>query len=247
MRGVNFIRAAGFLAAIGMLGACERYETVTLSCCSHNVIAKISDQKAVLDITVTEEGSDMSSYYPEFRDANHLKVDLVRKPDESGFSDRVFFAGKIPGGENETGIALRYDHKLKAFDVGDFRHSNNGAWMCNVVTRLPVKIIQPKNLAKVSAKEKSRAESCIDYIMDNAMVVYESNVMKFKIKNNGGEWIEVSQETALELSDNWNFEDMKLYQNNDDGYLFDYELDACETVEKMNRFIADTGQPKDVK
>ncbi|MDR1337784.1 MAG: hypothetical protein LBJ73_02005 [Rickettsiales bacterium] len=219
------------------LGACDKYETVYLDCGPWDVVAKISNQKATLNISVEENNTfSLDEYYPELQNAKNLKVDLARVA--SRFSDNwVDFVGKIPGAENETGIDVRYNHKFKRFVVSGFTVKENHTWSCNTLTKLPVKIEQPKNLARVGKKERARVESCIDYIVKNAQVMYGPDGMDLQFKDSEGKWMDINQETALSLSKNWDFNDMKLYQNNADGYLFDYELDACDTMSRMQEFL----------
>lgn len=46
----------------------------------------------------------------------------------------------------------------------------------------------------------------------------------------------LSQEDALKISKNWNYDDIKLY-NNDDNAIQDYERDACDVLKRLNEFI----------
>ena len=49
----------------------------------------------------------------------------------------------------------------------------------------------------------------------------------------------LSQEEALMLSKNWNYNDMKYYRN--DGKLEEHEKDACEVLERIKQFVIDNG------
>lgn len=49
----------------------------------------------------------------------------------------------------------------------------------------------------------------------------------------------LSQEEALLLSKNWNYNDMKYYRN--DGKLEEHEKDACEVLERIKQFVIDNG------
>jgi len=46
----------------------------------------------------------------------------------------------------------------------------------------------------------------------------------------------LDQEDALLISTNWNYDDLKLY-NNDDQQIQDYEKDACEVLKRLEKFI----------
>ena len=88
---------------------------------------------------------------------------------------------------------------------------------------------KPDNLAKVSHADKIRIEKCIDFICDN---VYIEDTGGLCIMSNKRR-ISLSQKEALLLSKNWDYKNMKYYRNVSDGYLFDYEADACETAAKV--------------
>ena len=95
-------------------------------------------------------------------------------------------------------------------------------------------------------------EECIDYIYANARVSeqvilsdlddfgqpqtpQQVTLMVFEIKLNNGGWMRLKQETALKLSKNWNFSDMKYYDRFG-GEIQEHQRDACEVVERMKEF-----------
>ncbi len=61
-----------------------------------------------------------------------------------------------------------------------------------------------------------------------------SETAKYVVDINGFGML--SQEDALKISKNWNYDDIKLY-NNDDNVIQDYERDACDVLKRLNEFI----------
>lgn len=53
----------------------------------------------------------------------------------------------------------------------------------------------------------------------------------------------LTPQEALALSKNWDYSNMKLYQN--DGKLEKHERDACDVLERVNKFIRDNNLKKD--
>jgi len=117
---------------------------------------------------------------------------------------------------------------------------NNTLFLDRCFASVPYdRIIPPDNVAKLNSEEKEKIMECIDYIHKNVEITLDidvndnSKVTRFRIQNNIDDWTDISRESALELSKNWKFDDMKYYTNNDDGYVFEYEVDACEVMEKL--------------
>ncbi|MBP5485803.1 MAG: hypothetical protein J6Y07_03805 [Alphaproteobacteria bacterium] len=57
------------------------------------------------------------------------------------------------------------------------------------------------------------------------------------LNDENGKEFPLSPQDALSLSRNWDYSNLKRYSN--DGKLEDYEKDACEVLDKINKFIAD--------
>ena len=84
-------------------------------------------------------------------------------------------------------------------------------------------------------KMPNRIEKCITEIVEN---VFCENEECTKLSIHGeGKTRSLSQQEALGLSSNWDYSNMKLYQN--DGKLEEYEKDACDLLERVKQFIYD--------
>ncbi|MBQ6027820.1 MAG: hypothetical protein IJL21_04705 [Alphaproteobacteria bacterium] len=86
-------------------------------------------------------------------------------------------------------------------------------------------------------KMPNKIEQCIT---DICKIVYCGNEECTKLvilNDNNGKQTPLSPSDALSLSKNWNYSDMKFYRN--DGKLEAHEKDACEVLDRLNKFIAD--------
>jgi hypothetical protein len=96
--------------------------------------------------------------------------------------------------------------------------------------------------AKVSADEKVKIEACIDEICKKIFCAgscaNDSDFAGLGVIGKDG-FVTLTAEQAIKISPKWDYNNPKFYQNNADGILFDYEKDACETLERLNRFIAE--------
>jgi hypothetical protein len=54
-----------------------------------------------------------------------------------------------------------------------------------------------------------------------------------------GKVIGLTADQAIAISPNWDYKNPRFYQNNPDSVVRDYEMDACETLDKLERFIAE--------
>jgi hypothetical protein len=85
-------------------------------------------------------------------------------------------------------------------------------------------------------KMPNKIEQCIT---DICKIVYCGNEECTKLvilNDNNGKQTPLSPSDALSLSKNWNYSDMKFYRN--DGKLEAHEKDACEVLDRLNKFIA---------
>lgn len=100
----------------------------------------------------------------------------------------------------------------------------------------------PDAPAKVSAEQKAQIEKCIDVICDKVFIdgddgglvvmdseSSETSAILYQYK--------IPQDSALKISKNWDYKAPKYYQNNADGILYNYEIDACDVVKKLDRFV----------
>lgn len=84
-------------------------------------------------------------------------------------------------------------------------------------------------------KMPNKTEKCITEIVDK---IYCFNEECNKLSVHIGVKDKVlSQEEAISLSTNWDYSNMKLYQN--DGKLEEHEKDACEVIDRVNKFVYD--------
>ncbi|MBR4892256.1 MAG: hypothetical protein IKZ34_03705 [Alphaproteobacteria bacterium] len=82
-------------------------------------------------------------------------------------------------------------------------------------------------------KMPNKIERCINDITKKIYCMNtQCNQLALQI---GVEHIVLTQKDALLLSQNWDYSNMKLYQN--DGVIEDHEKDACEVLYKINQFI----------
>ena len=83
-------------------------------------------------------------------------------------------------------------------------------------------------------KMPNKTEKCITEIVDKVLCNSDKcDRLILSDKKNKT----LSQEEALLLSKNWNYNDMKYYRN--DGKLEEHEKDACEVLERIKQFIID--------
>ena len=84
-------------------------------------------------------------------------------------------------------------------------------------------------------KMPNKTEKCITEIVDKLFCLNEEcNKLSLRI---GVKSKVLSQEEAFSLSTNWDYSNMKFYQN--DGKLEEHEKDACEVIDRINKFIYD--------
>lgn len=84
-------------------------------------------------------------------------------------------------------------------------------------------------------KMPNKTERCITGIVEKVFCENEE-CTKLSVFEEG-KTRALSQQEALALSSNWNYKNMKYYRN--DGKLEEHEKDACEVLERVNKFIDD--------
>lgn len=90
-------------------------------------------------------------------------------------------------------------------------------------------------------KMPNKTERCINEILQTVYCISNDkneNCDALTILYNG-KMLDLTQKDALSISANWDYKNMKLYQN--DGILEEHESDACEVLDRLNKFIHDTG------
>ncbi len=84
-------------------------------------------------------------------------------------------------------------------------------------------------------KMPNKTEKCITEIVDKVYCLNEEcNKLSVHI---GVKDKVLSQEEAISLSTNWDYSNMKFYRN--DGKLEEHEKDACEVIDRVNKFVYD--------
>lgn len=86
-------------------------------------------------------------------------------------------------------------------------------------------------------KMPNKIERCITNICEKVYCGDENCTYLLVFNNKTGKQIPLSAQDAMSISNNWNYSDMKLYQN--DGKLEEHEKDACGVLERLNKFIDD--------
>lgn len=84
-------------------------------------------------------------------------------------------------------------------------------------------------------KMPNKVEKCITEIVEKVYCENEE-CTQLSVFDEGNSKV-LSQQEALEISANWNYNDMKYYRN--DGKLEEHEKDACEVLERIKQFIID--------
>ncbi|MBD5388649.1 hypothetical protein HDR63_00120 [bacterium] len=84
-------------------------------------------------------------------------------------------------------------------------------------------------------KMPNKTERCIQEIVDQVWCSDE-NCTSLQVFQNGDTYIGTLTATeALALSPNWDYSNMKLYDN--DGVIQDHEKDACDVLKRLRRFM----------
>ncbi len=94
-------------------------------------------------------------------------------------------------------------------------------------------------------KMPNKIERCINEIVQTVYCVSKNendNCDLLSVYYND-KMIDLSQQDALSISANWGYKNIKLYEN--DGKIEDYEKDACAVLDRLNKFIRDTGMDTD--
>lgn len=84
-------------------------------------------------------------------------------------------------------------------------------------------------------KMPNKVENCITEIVKKVYCENEE-CTQLSVFDEGKTKV-LSQQEALTLSSNWNYSSMKYYRN--DGKLEEHEKDACEVLDRVNKFIDD--------
>lgn len=90
-------------------------------------------------------------------------------------------------------------------------------------------------------KMPNKIERCITEITETVYCNNENCDSLFVIYK--GKRLDLSQQDALSISSNWDYKNMKRYHN--DGKLEEHEKDACDVLDRLNKFIHDTSLDSD--
>lgn len=95
-------------------------------------------------------------------------------------------------------------------------------------------------------KMPNKTEKCINDIVETVYCISQNEdetCDRLMVYSRSGKTLDLTPKDALSISANWDYENMKLYNN--DGKLEEHEKDACEVLDRLNKFIHDTGLDSD--
>ena len=226
------------------LAACDKPTSEVQLDCGHAyqdsetmVHAKTYDDKAVLKINGGEEITLKRKIDPDGKPSlSYEHYDYEGDaPEYNGKVDFYFGLDKSNGTIEHYGIS---------FD------GNDGSWSCNV-----------RNKFYGKYKKPSKEEICIRDICNRIFFEPDEDVKpgqpkKLVISKNINEYngnrqsvrfrsenFVLPQEDALAISKNWDYNNMKTYDN-DDNELKEHEKDACEVLDRLNAYIKAKGFDK---
>lgn len=176
------------------------------------------------------------------------ELTLNRKDDSewtsSVSSEHFEYEGVIPEDNEKVGLHFTLNKADGIIDYYGVDFENDDShWGCNVRNKFQGKYEKP-----------SKAELCIEEICRYVGLESEEGQPKrlFLTKDfneySGGrqsvrfysEKFVIPQEDALAMSKNWDYNNMKLY-NNQDNKLEDYEKDACEVLDRLKTYMKSKG------
>lgn len=138
----------------------------------------------------------------------------------------TFIGEKEAYKEHEYGISrscipIKEEYKGNGYSAAvPFYHKYK---MPNKIERCINEIVQTVFCLNSVGNPDQEKESC-DFLM---------------LVTHNGKSLDLTQKDALSISSNWDYKNIKLYQN--DGKLEEHEKDACEVLDRLNKFIHDTG------
>lgn len=219
-----------------LLAACEQPTVVQMVCADWSVKAKIYTSRAILDIkrlyhNIEDKNEWMSA------ERGH-RVVAKRECSHNWDENVVMFAGHDRKSKQRAVFLGLYTSQVTGFTTLALGSSEVQGYECRVI--VPFKKGPPADAVRLSKRKTKQIKNCIDYIVDNAMVSIiwsadEPQRIVFNVRINDYIWVELDQETALGLSTNWDFNDMKFY-NNLDEHVYAHQVDACEVMERIKDF-----------
>lgn len=172
------------------------------------------------------------------------KVKERKDSGEFGYVD-VVYKGNFPGSERTALLHVYADITNKQIlqytlnFVGQKVSDGHGREFSVANTCLPVKEEYKGKSWNAAVpfnhnyKMPNKIEKCITEIVNN-VVCYDGRCTQLYLRN-GMDSIPLTQQDALSLSKNWDYSNIKLYQN--DGVLEDYEKDACEVLYNIRSYL----------
>lgn len=171
------------------------------------------------------------------RASHSIKWDLIDTVYYSGVRQFVFSGQNITDGINT--LFANLDIQNDIFSVYAFGGNDSNIITCDIV--IP---------SKHAYKKPTDIELCIDNIehlvrydpvknkISILQTVYEHFAKNKKMRERVNN-IEISATDAITISKNWDYNNIRLYQNGAERIIQDYERDACETLERLNKYITE--------
>ncbi len=153
----------------------------------------------------------------------------------------ITYKGNFPGSERTALLSIYADITKKLVlsynfsFIGQKMRLDNGKEMSvglSCDTRDNVQVTFNHNY-----KMPNKVEKCITDICNKVYCGDEKCSYLYILNEANGKQIQLSQQDALSLSKNWDYSNMKVYQN--DGKLEAHEKDACSVLTRINKFIQD--------
>lgn len=231
-------------APIALLAACDHpVQDVELKCVGLKIHAQIYQDSAIMDITKVGgyADSEFASALPDrisHVDTVRLKTDLMDEDVGENFH-AVMYTTMLADGADKFSLTFQYFPEFKSagkYMIGFEKDGVASVYDCDILVPYVSKntLLNPVRMSKERATE---IESCIDFIYNNASVYTDQygNIAEFELKTPRGPML-IDQKQALELSRNWKFHNILLYSNTD-GQLYEYELDACDVVDRIKALV----------
>ncbi len=95
----------------------------------------------------------------------------------------------------------------------------------------------PDEVAKISDEKKLEIQNCIDEISKKAFVFNGNDASKTIVIAVNKKIYMLTPDEATAVSKNWDYNNLRLYTNSDNN-VYNYELDACRALKKLDALIA---------
>lgn len=244
------------LLSVLVLAACDRPTSVAELSCNLDKHWQSVDILFLQNFYSDNEYSDTDINIKVATYENYAKVtfDNITTVFEKVLEDKSYgefgrvsitYKGNFPGSERTAVLDVLGDitnKKILEYQIkfiGE-KFADNG-----IITRFctPVKDNEYGGAVSFNHNYKmpNKTERCINEIVQKVYCVSSDengNCNRLSILYNN-KMLYLTQKDALSISPNWNYANMNLYQN--DGKLEKHELDACDALDRLNKFIHETG------